>query len=317
MKTKKRDHEAEIVNALRSGPIRLDAGETAFITRELLAIKSKVYQTEYPTLRALDFVPMATDVDAYAENIAYQQTDEYGKAKIVANDARDLPRVNSQIGEATTPVKTLAAEYTMTWLDIQRSARSRVPLSDRLAKAARNTIAEGIDSVISLGDSLTSLIGFTGISSVHIGAAAAAWSSASALQMYTDMITACNLVVTNTKGTHQATNLLLPISAYATAAITPWSATGASDLTVLKFFQLNNPGVKVDSWYRLETAGASGVKRMIAYDRNADVVEGQLPLNYTELPPQWNGLAMVIPCLARVGGVQARFPKAIEYVDGL
>lgn len=317
MKIQKRDQEAEIVHALRSGPLRLDAGETAFITRELLAIKSKVYQTEYPTLRALEFVPMATDVDAYAENIAYQQTDEYGKAKIVANDARDLPRVNSQIGEATTPVKTIAAEYTMTWLDIQRSARSRSPLSARLAKAARDVIAEGIDSVIALGDSLTSLVGFTGVSNVHIGAAAAAWSGASAQQMYGDMIAACNLIVTNTKGTHKATNLLLPISAYATAQITPWSATGASDLTVLKFFEINNPGVKVDSWYRLETAGASGVKRMVAYDKDADVVEGQLPLNYTELPPQWNGLAMVVPCLARVGGVQARFPKAIEYVDGL
>jgi hypothetical protein len=312
----KRDQEAEIVQALRLSQ-RFDAGETAFITRELLAIKAKVYETEYPTLKALDFIPMASDVDPYAENIAYQQTDGYGKAKIVANDARDLPRVNSQIGEASTPVKTLAAEYTYTWLDLQRSARSRAPLVDRLAMRARKTIAEGVDSVMSVGDSPSLLVGFTNISTVHIGAAAAAWSGATAAQMYGDMIGACTLVQTNTNGIHEATDLILPVSSYAKAQTTAWSSTGASDLTVLRFFQINNPNVRVSSWYKLETAGAAGVKRMIAYDRNADVVEGQLPLDYYEFPPQAEGLALVIPCLSRVGGVQCRFPKAIEYTDGM
>jgi hypothetical protein len=313
----KRDQEAEIVHALRNGPVRFDAGETAFITRELLAIKSKVYQTEYPNLKAMQLIPMASDVDAYAENIAYQQTDAYGKAKIVANDARDLPRVNSQIGEATTPVKTLAAEYTYSWLDLQRSARSRSPLVVRLANRARQTIAEGIDYVMTLGDALTGLVGFTQVAAAHVGAAAGVWGSATALAMYGDMIKAVTLIETNTLGIHQASDLLLPVSSYATAQLTPWSTTGASDLTVLKFFEINNPGVKVTPWYRLETAGAGAVKRMVVYDRNADVVEGQLPLDYYEFAPQYQGLALVIPCIARVGGVQARFPKAIEYVDGL
>lgn len=313
----KRNQEAEIIHALGSGPVRFDAGETAFITRELLAIKAKIYQTEYPTLKALQFIPMANDVDAYAENIAYQQTDAYGKAKIVANDARDLPRVNSQIGEATTPVKTLAAEYTYTWLDLQRSAVQRSPLTTRLAMRARATIAEGIDSVMSIGDTLSGLIGFTNVSTVTITAAAAAWAGATPVQMYADMVNAMTRVQTATQGIHQASDILLPVSSYAIAQTTAWSATGASDLTVLRFFQINNPDVRVAPWYRLETAGAGGVKRMIAYDRNADVVEGQLPLGYYEFAPQYNGLAMVIPCIARVGGVQCRFPKALQYVDGL
>lgn len=315
----KRDQEAEIVHALSNGPFvgRFDAGETAFITRELLSIKAKVYQTEYPTLLATQLIPMANDVDAYAENIAYQQTDGYGKAKIVANDARDLPRVNSQIGEAITPVRTIGAEYTYTWLDLQRSAQSRSPLTTRLAMRARRTIAEGIDSVLTLGDSLSGLIGFTNVSGVTITAAAAAWSGATSAQMYADMVNACIRVQTATVGVHTATDLLMPISSYATAQVTPWSATGASDLTVLSFFKANYPGVKVTPWYRLETAGASAVKRMVAYDRNGDVIEGQLPLDYYEFAPQYDGLAIVIPCIARVGGVQARFPKAVQYVDGM
>lgn len=313
----KRDQEREIVEALRGAPMRFDAGETAFITRELLAIKAKVYETEYPTLLATSLIPIAADVDPYAEAIAYQQTDGYGKAKIVANDAKDLPRVNSTIQETNTPVRTIGAEYSYSWIDLQRSARSRAPLVPRLANRARKTIAEGVDYSLAVGDSATGLLGFTNNSNVHVGAAAAAWSGATAAQMYADMIAAVNLVQTNTKGIHEATDLLLPVSSMAIAKTTAWSSTGASDLTVLKFFQANNPNVTVTPWYFLETAGASSAKRMIAYDRNADVVEGQVPLPYYEMAPQITGLGFVVPCIARVGGVQMRFPKAVEYTDGL
>lgn len=315
--TVKRDQEREIVMALRSAPMRLDAGETQFITRELLAIKAKVYQTEYPTLRASEFIPMASDVDPLAENIAYQVEDQYGKAKIVVNDARDLPRVNVAIGELQTPVKTIGAEYTYTWLDLKRSAKSKTPLPARLANRARKTIAEGVDQSLSIGETVTGLAGFTNHASVAIGAATAAWSGATSAQMYGDMISACALVQTATNGVHECTNLLLPVASYAKAQTTPWSSTGASDLTVLRMFQVNNPGITVSSWYRLDTAGAAGVKRLIAYDKNADVVEGQVPLDYYEFPPQAFGLALVVPCIARVGGVQVRFPKAMAYTDGM
>lgn len=312
----KRDQEKEIVEALRGAPMRFDAGETAFITRELLAVKAKVYETEYPTLQAMDFIPMASDVDPYAEAIAYQQMDGYGKAKIVANDARDLPRVNSIIQETNTPVKTIGAEYTYSWLDLQRSARSRAPLTTRLAMRARKTIAEGVDYALAIGDTASLLVGFTSHSSVTITPATAAFSGATAQQMYDDMQNACIRVQTNTKGIHRATNLLMPTSAYAYAAAKP-CAIATSPMTVLQFFLANNPGVKVDPWYLLTAAGAAGVTRMIAYDKNADVVEGQLPLDYYEFAPQAEGLALVIPCIARCGGVQVRFPKAIEYVDGV
>jgi hypothetical protein len=86
---------------------------------------------------------------------------------------------------------------------------------------------------------------------------------------------------------------------------------------VLRFFQINNPGVIRSPVGTARDRGRGGVKRMIAYDKNADVIEGQLPLDYYEFPPQAEGLALVIPCLARVGGVQCRFPKAMEYTDGL
>jgi hypothetical protein len=313
----KRDFEKEITEALDRGSMRFDAGETAFITRELLSIKSKVYQTEYPTLKALDFIPVSADNDVWAEAIAYQQSDGYGKAKIIANNATDLPRVGSIIGETNTPVRTIGAEYQYSWLDLARSARSRAPLVDRLAKRARKTIAEGIDYTMSFGDTESGLIGFTNNSNVHVGAATGNWSGLTAQQMYLDMITAVNLIQTNTNGIHQATGLLLPVSSYALAKRTPWSATGNSDLTVMKFFELNNPQVKVDPWYLLETAGSGSVKRMVVYDKDADVVEAQLPLNYYEFAPQPTGIAFVIPCIARVGGVQVRFPKAMEYVDGL
>jgi hypothetical protein len=311
-----RDIEKQIVLFLRSTG-RFDAGETAFIARELLALKAKLYNVEYPTLMARELFPTASDVEPYAENIAYQQFDVYGKAKLVANDATDLPKVDASKKEFQTPVRTLGDAYSFTWLDMQRSAKMRQPLVETRARRARSAIEEGIDDVLAFGDADSGLLGGTNHSVPTITAAAAAWAGATAQQIYDDMANALIRIITNTKGIHRGNTIGLPLASYAIAATKPWNATNATNLTVLQFFLQNNPGVSVVPWYKLDTAGAGGVKRMMVYDKNPDVIEGQVPLDFYEFPPQATGLAMVINCIARVGGVQVRYPKAIEYVDGL
>ena len=125
-----------------------------------------------------------------------------------------------------------------------------------------------------------------------------------------------DLVNNQTKGIHQVSDIIMPVSALNFITSQPW-ATTASDLTVRKFFEQNHPGCRLSSWYRLATAGAAGVTRLIAYARDPEVVEGQLPLDFEQLPPEAQALEYVVNCMARVGGVQIRYPLAVEYVDGL
>jgi hypothetical protein len=137
-------------------------------------------------LKAMHFIPMASDVDAYAEAIAYQQTDGYGKAKIVANDARSAARQQPDRARPDAGqdhrrrVHVLVAgppalgPLALAALGASRCARAR---PSRKASTRSCT----------LGDADTGLIGFTNVSTVTIGAAAAS-SGATALQMYGDMV---------------------------------------------------------------------------------------------------------------------------------
>lgn len=313
----KRDYEKEIAMVLR-GTQHFDAGETDFIVRQLLAIKPKLYSVEYPTLKAMDFIPMASDVDAYAEAITYQMTDGYGAAKFLANDADDLPDVDVTTGEAApTPVKTIGAQYGYSWLDLQRAAKQRAPLTTRRAERARKSIAEQIDVALRAGNADAKIVGFLTSSLITPTAAVGNYGAQTPAAIVTDINTNLNAIPTNTKGVHEATAVLLPISTKLYLETTPWSTTGQSDLTIMDFIRKSHPGVSFDSWYALETAGAGGVKRMVVYDKNPDVVEGQLPLGFYEFPPQAKGLRLNVPCIARCGGTIVRFPAAMRYVDGV
>lgn len=295
---------------------RCDAGESALAARALLQVKAKTYDIKYPGLKAREYIPMSTDTDPGAEAIAYHQYDQYGAAKIISNNAKYLPRVDVSMAEFTSPVKTLGASYGYSWLDLKRAARAGVPLTEMRARAARRAIEQGIDDVMSVGDEPSGLEGFTNHSAVHIGAAGGAWSGRTALQNYTDLQTVYDLVNNQTKGIHQVSDIIMPVSAYNFITSQPW-ATTASDLTVKKFFEQNHPGCRLSSWYRLATAGAGSTTRLIAYARDPEVVEGQLPLDFEQLPPEAQALEYVVNCMARVGGVQIRYPLAVEYVDGL
>ena len=297
---------------------RLDAGETALAARDLLAIKNRTYDIKFPGMKAREYIPISSDVNASAEAIAYHQYSQYGAAKIISKNATDIPRVDVSKAEFTSPVKTLGAAYGMEWHELKRAAVSGLSVVEMRAKAARRAIEQGIDDVMSVGDEPSGLEGFINHSAVHVGTATyGATSGNSALENYTEMSALVTLIMNQTKGVHVPTDIIMPIANYQFIATQPW-ATTASDLTVLEFFKRNHPGVNVSAWHRLENAGANGTdERMICYAKDPEVIEGQLPLDFEQLPPEAHGLEMVINCLARVGGVQVRYPLAIEYLDGI
>jgi hypothetical protein len=294
---------------------RLDAGETPFVTRELLAVKARLFEIKYPTLIARTLMPIATDTDPGADTIAYHELDATGAAKIIGPNAKDIPRVDVKISESTSPVKTLGAAYGFEWHEMKAAAFARKPLPMWKAQAARRAIEQGIDDVLAEGDTDSGLKGLVNHSSVTSAGATGNWSGLTAAQIVTDVNTALLTVLSDTKGIFPATKCLLPVTEYARIAMTPWSSTGASDTTVLKFLQANNPGVQFIPWYRLESV--SGSKRMVVYNDSSEVLEGEIPLDFEVLPPEAQGLDLVYNCLARVGGVVLRQPKAMRYITGL
>ena len=68
----------------------------------------------------------------------------------------------------------------------------------------------------------------------------------------------------------------------------------------------------------LETAGAAGVNRMVAYRRNPQVLKLHVPMPHRFLPVYQDGpLNFVVPGVFRLGGLDIRRPKEVRYGDGI
>jgi hypothetical protein len=292
---------------------RIDAGETPFVTRELLQIKARLFEIKYPNLIARTLIDVATDTDPGADSVAYHELDMTGAAKIIGPNAKDVPRADVKISESSSPVKTLASSYGFEWHELKAAAFARKPLPEWKARAARRAIEQGIDDVLSEGDTDSGLKGLVNHSSVTSTAATGNWSGLTASQIYDDLGDNANTVLTDTKGMFPVTHIGLPVSEYARIQKKTWGTD--TNITVLAFFKANFPGVTVFPWYRLESV--SGSKRMIMYHKSPEVVEGEIPLDFEVLPPEAQGLDVVYNCLARCGGVVVRQPKAMRYVTGL
>src|SRR5437762_3158838 len=175
------------------GGRRLDAGETATITRQLLYIKAKTYDIKYPMFKARDFIPVSHEVPSGAETWAYWQWDMFGMAKIIANYASDFPRADVKKTEFQVPVKALGASYSYTIQDMRRIAmmgpQGGGQLDVKRAYAARRAIEAAIDDIAAVGAPDAGFLGFVNNTNVPtIPAPNGAWdTSASALDMLADM----------------------------------------------------------------------------------------------------------------------------------
>jgi hypothetical protein len=295
---------------------RFDAAvDTGQIARALLYVKRTVYEYKYPALRARDFIPVSHDAPAGADSITALMWNQVGQAKIIANHGDDLPRVDASVGEDISPVRTLGDAYAYSVLDLARSAMTGMPLNDRKARAAARGMEQSIEDIAAVGSADEGLGGMLNNANVPIDAATGAWSGLTPVQIISDVSRLVTNMATATSQSEEPDTVLFPTSLWANISQTPYSTLNG--MTILKVIQANSPAfITFDRWVKLDTAGAGGVKRIVAYRKDPDVLSLEMPLEFTQLPPQPRNLDFVINCWARTGGVKIMRPLAMRFMDG-
>lgn len=300
--------------------VKLDARETATLSRQLLFVKSKTYDVKYPAFRAREFIPVSNQVPVGTKTISYVQWDMFGMAKVIANYADDLPSVNAVAKEFTSPVKTIGASYEYSIQDLAAVAKSGMPIDQMRAKAARRAIESGFDHIAAFGIPEAGMAGFVNNINVPLVAPNTGdWdaSGTDATETFADLAKLVSSIVTTTKGVHAPDTLILPISVFELLANKVVGTDFRS--TLLRIFLESNTHIKnVDSWDKLETADAAGTgPRAVCYLRDPEVLELEIIEDFTQLPPQPRNLAFVIPCHGSIGGTCIRYPLAMAYMDGI
>lgn len=298
------------------GDLRLDANETAMLARQLLDIDARVYEVQYPELKGTLLVPVRSDIDVGADSYAYEIMDHAGQAKRVVNWAEDFPGVDTQSGEIEAKLHSYGDSYAYTLQDARRSIMARRSIEDRRALAARDILARKLDSVIALGDTDVGTKGFLNHSLVPtFTPVTGVWSlvTTDADEIAEDLMAMLTDITVDSKGSEAADTILLAPSLH---GIADRKRIGNTEISALDYFRKKRPNVAVEQWEKLETAGAGGVPRVMAYTRKVEKVAALVPVEFETFAPQQKGLAWKVPCHTRTGGVAFYYPGSARYMDG-
>jgi hypothetical protein len=305
------------------GVHRFDSNETAFLERELTQLRARVFEVIYPDRLARSFLPMATDIAPSADTYSFKVTNRVGRAKIIANGVTDIPRVDVNAFEVTGKVRTIGASYGWTVYELREAARIGTPLETMKAMSARDAVEDTIDEMLFRGDvtsvgqsnvGVTGLVNNTAVETLGVVPLTHWVQATAAATMLQELNTWVAGVVNQSFQKLLPDTMLLPPSRYNVIAQKAFSAD--NEKTVLRAFLENNPYIKnVAQWHRLENAGASGKDRGLVYRRDPIVLEGVVPQEFEQHPPQAQGLELVINTTARCGGVKVYQPLGMLYGD--
>lgn len=309
---------------MRNKFTHLDAAESAFFERELEHIYARTYDVRYPNLRAREFISVSNEAGAGALTVTYRQFDQFGQAKVISNNAKDLPRVDVAGREFPRPVREVGDAYAWNLKELRSAMMAGRPLSDRRASTARRAIEELLDSIACFGSPDHGIAdGFLNNAAITPETAGDSWAdyvtAGTTNLIVAEVSAAIQRIVEATNGIFRPTTVLVPETQHALIATTPFGDN--SDKTILDFMLANFarafPGFSIEPWYRLATAGAAGVSRMVTYARSPEVVQQEICNEFEQLPVQEQGLEYVVNCWASTAGTQITYPGAVDYVDGI
>lgn len=300
-----------------------------FLTPQLLRINTQIEMLEYPSFDYASLLPVNTDGGMWSFGSVFYSGDIAGSAEFLAHKGFDMPLVDISTSQHVQTNHFAGIGYEYSRGELERAAELGRNLSTEKAEAAR-TVAESFIYGIAVSGhaekNLTGLINSPLVPTANVPAdgtgAATTFASKTPDQINRDINAVLNAPFNSTKETKRANRLLLPTTRLQYLAQT---RIGDGTDTILKFVRENNAytletGMPLDirGSRELETAGAGGTARMMAFAAERSVVQMHLPGPHEFLEP-WRAHALLwqVPGIMNIGGVEFRRPKGAAYRDGI
>lgn len=304
---------AQIANT--GGLTREDA--SVFYSRQLDYVRSTVYQRPTPAMRWMDMVPVSTDTPDWAETITTRTFDEVGMAKIIANYADDLPRADVKGTESVVKVKDIGDSYGYNIAELRASDATGAQLPAKKASAARKAIEVKTAQLAMIGEAKYGMFGL--LNHPNIGTTVGLtgdWDNVArtAEQILADLEILTMAIPGQSKGIHRATRIAMADTDYNLLSTKFVANSGGK--TVLTVYRENHPEVTLVPVVELRNAGTGGTTNaIIVSEFDADNYAFEMVMPFNQLPAQARNLELVVPCLARVGGVTVTYPLALTKAD--
>lgn len=294
-----------------------------FTIQQTSIIEREVNQIEYPDVNYAELIPLDFSGGEWAKSVTYYSGDKYGKADWINGNADDIPMAGTTMTKHETQVYTAGIGYGWGLEEISQAVMlgRNLPADD--AVAARRAYEEMVYRTLLFGDASKNFTGLFNAPGVTAATAAATWDTATPDQIIADMNNMLIGQFTGTLFTSMADTLLLPYDRFLTLASTPRS--NESDTSILTWYLANNPytaltgrPLRIRGVQGLQTAGAGGTHRAVAYRRDPNVVKAHIPMPHRFLPVYQAGpIRWEVPGIFRLGGTDVRRPLDVSYLDAI
>lgn len=308
------------------GDMHLDADGAVFFQRQLEHIKAKSYDVRYAELKARILFPVSNDGGHGVTSITYRTYDQSGAAKIINAYADDLPRADVAGKETTIPVRSVGISYGYNLDEIQASQLTGVSLDQRRANAARRANEQTTNDVAFYGNAESGLPGLFDNPNIPTGAvvnpgAGTEFVNKTPDEILFDINDLFADIFETTKMVESGNTLMLPPNQWSYIMATPRSAN--SDTTIAQYIAQNSPFLNsVDDIIPVNECAAANnpllaTDAMVAYDRDPDKLQLEIPVELEMLPVQMKNLEFLIPGRSRLGGLNIYYPLSLAIGTGI
>jgi hypothetical protein len=285
----------------------------------------------YPSFDYAGLVPVNTDGDMWDVGTLVYSGDIAGKADYIAGKAFDIPNASINFTQGITNFHLAGVGYELSVQEVNRFSRiasqamsgGGTDLGARKADAANKVAQKFIYDRVIRGDTRKNTTGLVNNPNVpQASAPNGSWGTATPAQMLADINADLNDVIVNTRETSFPDSVMIATSAFLQANNAQMPNTNESVLTFLaennSYTAMTGQRLNITHSRELETAGAGGTRRMMAFEKSPDVMEFFLPGPFEFMPLfPTSSMTWRVDGVMNVGQLEIYRPKAVSYRDGI
>jgi hypothetical protein len=299
----------------------------SFLVAQTSYIEPQVVRIKYPELNYAQFVPIDTAANEWAKSITFFSIDMVGNADWINHMARDVPFADIMRQKHEQGIELAAVGYRYTLEELgQAMMLPNTNLTIERAASARRAYEEMVHNTAMYGDTRKNWLGLTNHSSPAVINQTSTFQALVNTPNIPAILQAINSVLTNiwqaSLTVEMANTLLMPLSVTTLLSMTqlPNTTMNLSEWVAKNnlYTQETGAALMMRGVRGLDTAGASGNGRMIAYARDPEVLKMHIPMTHKFLPVWQTGpLVFDVPGIFRLAGLEIRRPGAVRYMDGV
>lgn len=316
----------------KNNQLRFDSNDRYFLTQQLESKDPAKYYHAVPGIVGRKILPPIENVSPDLPVYGWTMTQLLGKTQVRGPKSRTAPTAKVVRTEETAQILTLEEEFGWT-VDAVRAARATnqdLPEDTRLAAVTQ--IEQRIDAMLATGNPVSKVYGVANNPAVLNTNAAGVWTAATSTAILNDFAAwledaASALKQAQLPGQDGNVPMFDQFTVIMSAAryrrLSMMKLGDNESTTVLKYIRENFEMIKrITPWWRLDTAAAGSPMAVLAPALDNGAINPMaggalLPLDYEQLPEQYEGRNVIVPCAGKCGGFVTRHAVAFRTLKGI